>query len=88
MRIGNTAFKTKRYCGSDDHRPKRANSCCDAMLHSFNISHHADNYEFNGIRQTNLRYETTQSAKIKDEIAGIDTVVHGEEAYAFGADRG
>jgi 2-oxoglutarate ferredoxin oxidoreductase subunit alpha len=24
----------------------------------------------------------------EDEIAGIDTVVHGEEAYAFGADRG
>jgi Amt family ammonium transporter len=23
-----------------------------------------------------------------DEIAGIDTVVHGEEAYAFGSDRG
>jgi Amt family ammonium transporter len=26
--------------------------------------------------------------KAEDEIAGIDTVVHGEEAYAFGADRG
>ncbi|MEY4494016.1 MAG: hypothetical protein RL570_131 [Actinomycetota bacterium] len=26
--------------------------------------------------------------KAQDEIAGIDTVVHGEEAYAFGADRG
>ena len=26
--------------------------------------------------------------KSEDEIAGIDTVVHGEEAYAFGADRG
>lgn len=25
--------------------------------------------------------------KAEDEIAGIDTVVHGEEAYAFGADR-
>ena len=24
----------------------------------------------------------------EDEIAGIDTVVHGEEAYAFGADKG
>ncbi|MCX8528880.1 MAG: ammonia channel protein, partial [Rhodoluna sp.] len=26
--------------------------------------------------------------KAEDEIAGIDTVVHGEEAYTFGADRG
>jgi Amt family ammonium transporter len=26
--------------------------------------------------------------KAEDEIAGIDTVVHGEEAYAFGSDRG
>jgi Amt family ammonium transporter len=26
--------------------------------------------------------------KAEDEIAGIDTVVHGEDAYAFGADRG
>lgn len=26
--------------------------------------------------------------KAQDEIAGIDTVVHGEEAYAFGAERG
>ena len=26
--------------------------------------------------------------KAEDEIAGIDTVVHGEEAYAFGAERG
>ncbi|MEY4437477.1 MAG: hypothetical protein RL100_941 [Actinomycetota bacterium] len=26
--------------------------------------------------------------KAEDEIAGIDTVVHGEEAYAFGQDRG
>ena len=26
--------------------------------------------------------------KAQDEIAGIDNVVHGEEAYAFGADRG
>jgi Amt family ammonium transporter len=26
--------------------------------------------------------------KAEDEIAGIDTVVHGEEAYAFGGDRG
>jgi Amt family ammonium transporter len=26
--------------------------------------------------------------KAQDEIAGIDTVVHGEEAYAFGSDRG
>jgi Amt family ammonium transporter len=26
--------------------------------------------------------------KAEDEIAGIDTVVHGEEAYAFGADKG
>lgn len=26
--------------------------------------------------------------KAEDELAGIDTVVHGEEAYAFGADRG
>lgn len=26
--------------------------------------------------------------RAEDEIAGIDTVVHGEEAYAFGADRG
>jgi Amt family ammonium transporter len=26
--------------------------------------------------------------KAEDEIAGIDNVVHGEEAYAFGADRG
>lgn len=26
--------------------------------------------------------------KAQDEIAGIDTVVHGEEAYAFGADQG
>jgi Amt family ammonium transporter len=26
--------------------------------------------------------------KAEDEIAGIDTVVHGEEAYAFGNDRG
>lgn len=26
--------------------------------------------------------------KAQDEIAGIDTVVHGEEAYAFGADKG
>jgi Amt family ammonium transporter len=26
--------------------------------------------------------------KAEDEIAGIDTVVHGEEAYSFGADRG
>ena len=25
--------------------------------------------------------------KAEDEIAGIDTVVHGEEAYAFGADK-
>jgi Amt family ammonium transporter len=25
--------------------------------------------------------------KAEDEIAGIDTVVHGEEAYAFGSDR-
>jgi Amt family ammonium transporter len=25
--------------------------------------------------------------KAEDEIAGIDTVVHGEEAYAFGVDR-
>jgi Amt family ammonium transporter len=25
--------------------------------------------------------------KAEDEIAGIDTVVHGEEAYAFGNDR-
>lgn len=25
--------------------------------------------------------------KAEDEIAGIDTVVHGEEAYSFGADR-
>jgi Amt family ammonium transporter len=24
----------------------------------------------------------------EDEIAGIDNVVHGEEAYAFGADKG
>jgi Amt family ammonium transporter len=26
--------------------------------------------------------------RAEDEIAGIDTVVHGEEAYTFGADRG
>jgi Amt family ammonium transporter len=26
--------------------------------------------------------------KAEDEIAGIDTVVHGEEAYAIGAERG
>ena len=26
--------------------------------------------------------------RAEDEIAGIDTVVHGEEAYAFGSDRG
>ena len=26
--------------------------------------------------------------RAEDEIAGIDTVVHGEEAYAFGADKG
>ena len=26
--------------------------------------------------------------KAEDELAGIDTVVHGEEAYAFGSDRG
>jgi Amt family ammonium transporter len=26
--------------------------------------------------------------RAEDEIAGIDTVVHGEEAYAFGQDRG
>lgn len=26
--------------------------------------------------------------KAEDEIAGIDTVVHGEEAYSFGSDRG
>jgi Amt family ammonium transporter len=26
--------------------------------------------------------------KAEDEIAGIDNVVHGEEAYAFGADKG
>jgi Amt family ammonium transporter len=26
--------------------------------------------------------------RAEDEIAGIDNVVHGEEAYAFGSDRG
>ena len=26
--------------------------------------------------------------KAEDEIAGIDTTVHGEEAYSFGGDRG
>ena len=37
-----------------------------------------------------LAIEKTVGFRVKaeDEIAGIDTVVHGEEAYAFGADRG
>lgn len=37
-----------------------------------------------------LVIEKTMGFRVKaeDEIAGIDTVVHGEEAYAFGADRG
>jgi Amt family ammonium transporter len=37
-----------------------------------------------------LIIEKTMGFRVKaeDEIAGIDTVVHGEEAYAFGSDKG
>ncbi|CAB4545559.1 unannotated protein [freshwater metagenome] len=47
-------------------------------------------YSFIASLLIGLAIEKTVGFRVKaeDEIAGIDTVVHGEEAYAFGADRG
>jgi Amt family ammonium transporter len=46
-------------------------------------------YSFVGALVIGLIIEKTIGFRVKaeDEIAGIDTVVHGEEAYSFGADR-
>ncbi len=46
-------------------------------------------YSFIGALVIGLIIEKTIGFRVKaeDEIAGIDTVVHGEEAYSFGADR-
>ncbi|MEY3999859.1 MAG: hypothetical protein RLZZ626_214 [Actinomycetota bacterium] len=46
-------------------------------------------YSFVGAYVIGLLVEKTIGFRVKaeDEIAGIDTVVHGEEAYAFGSDR-
>ena len=46
-------------------------------------------YSFVGALLIGWIVEKTMGFRVKaeDEIAGIDTVVHGEEAYAFGADR-
>jgi Amt family ammonium transporter len=46
-------------------------------------------YSFVGALVIGYIVEKTIGFRVKaeDEIAGIDTVVHGEEAYAFGADR-
>jgi ammonium transporter, Amt family len=46
-------------------------------------------YSFVGALIIGWIVEKTMGFRVKaeDEIAGIDTVVHGEEAYAFGADR-
>lgn len=46
-------------------------------------------YSFIGAFVIGLIIEKTIGFRVKaeDEIAGIDTVVHGEEAYSFGADR-
>jgi Amt family ammonium transporter len=47
-------------------------------------------YSFVGAFIIGLIVDKTIGFRVKaeDEIAGIDTVVHGEEAYSFGADRG
>lgn len=47
-------------------------------------------YSFIGALILGFIIEKTMGFRVKaeDEIAGIDTVVHGEEAYSFGADRG
>jgi len=47
-------------------------------------------YSFVGALIIGFIVEKTIGFRVKaeDEIAGIDTVVHGEEAYSFGADRG
>lgn len=47
-------------------------------------------YSFIGALVLGFIIEKTMGFRVKaeDEIAGIDTVVHGEEAYSFGADRG
>ncbi len=46
-------------------------------------------YSFIGAFVIGLIIEKTIGFRVtaEDEIAGIDTVVHGEEAYSFGADR-
>jgi len=46
-------------------------------------------YSFVGALVIGFIIEKTIGFRVRaeDEIAGIDTVVHGEEAYAFGADR-
>jgi Amt family ammonium transporter len=46
-------------------------------------------YSFIGALVIGIIIEKTIGFRVKaeDEIAGIDTVVHGEEAYSFGADR-
>lgn len=47
-------------------------------------------YSFIGALVIGFIIEKTMGFRVKaqDEIAGIDAVVHGEEAYSFGADRG
>ena len=58
---------------------KQAVGAGAVLVYSFVIA-----FVIGGIIEKTMGFRVTA----EDEIAGIDTVVHGEEAYAFGADKG